>query len=117
MVGIEIQSLKKYFLARDEGMKGNFFPDTSIFRENYFELKDTATLYWSDRKINTGAFLFSQSNAIIRFAPKSRYKRLAKEDGSTYVMFIDPPLQEENELVNPANLLQMKMLGWLIDLP
>jgi hypothetical protein len=104
---------KKYFLARDSGMKGNFFPKKSNFHVKYRVLKEKKMLYWSDEVINEGAYLMSKTNQIIHYQKGSYYKRLYSKGDWAYVMMVSPPIIELSRVVNANNLQDVKVFGWL----
>jgi hypothetical protein len=111
----KVFQMKRYFLARDEGMKGNFFPKTSSFKKKYGELNRKTMLYWSKGKISLGASQYSPTNEIIHFAKGSHFKILAKEERWMYVQMISQPIVESSAVVNAANLKEAKLFGWILN--
>jgi len=109
----KIYQTKRYFLARDSGMKGQFFPDKSKFKPNYGQLKKNSMMYWSNDKIMDQASLFVKTNEIIHYPKGSIFKILAIEDKWMYVMMITPPVNETSPVVNAANLTTAKYFGWI----
>jgi hypothetical protein len=108
-----VHQMKRYFLARDTGMKGEFFPRKSRFKKNYEHLNKNTMMYWSKGKILADATQFIPTNEIIHFPSNSVYKVLANEDGWLYVQMITPPIQETSKVVNAANLQEVKFFGWI----
>lgn len=108
-----LHSTKRYFLARDTGMKGQFFPKKAFYPSTYRVLKSETMLYWSKGKISAGAAIFSPKNEIIHFPAKAYYQILAREGAWKYVMMVSPPKMEESLVANPANLQECRYYGWI----
>jgi hypothetical protein len=104
---------QRYFLARDTGMKGQFFPASSTYPNSYKRLKKTKMLYWSKGKIAGQAAQFSPTNEIIHFPAQSLYQVLAKEGSWLYVMMVSPPIIEESLVANANNLQACRFYGWI----
>ncbi len=109
----KIYQLKKYFLARDRDMQGQFFPSKSRFPLNYKELKKTTMLYWSKGKIMDKALMFIKTNEIIHYPSGTVYKVLAQEGKWKYALMYTPPISEQSPVVNAANLTNVKYFGWI----
>ena len=110
----KVRTTQRYFLARDKGMKGQFFPKSPSFYPNrYHQLKKTTMLYWSKGKIRSGAAMFSPTNEIIHFPHNSYYQILAREGKWCYVMMVSPPIIEESMVANPNNLTEARFYGWI----
>ncbi len=104
---------KKYIVATNANMLGNFFPDSVQYPKSFKTLEGRAVLRWSSEEIEQGAFHASANNEIVRFEKGSVYQVLSERNGFLYVIMYSPPIIEDNELVNPNNLQQTKLLGWL----
>jgi len=109
----KVYQMKRYFLARDTEMKGQFFPSKSVFKADYKELKEITMMYWSKGKIMSDAAQFIPTNEIIHYPKGSQYKVLAKEEDWLYVQMISPPANESSKVVNAANLKDVKFFGWI----
>jgi hypothetical protein len=108
-----LHSTKRYFLARDKDMKGQFFPKKAFYPSKYRILKSETMLYWSKGKINAKAAVFSPKNEIIHFPANAYYQILAREGAWKYVMMVSPPKTEESMVANPANLQESRFYGWI----
>jgi hypothetical protein len=111
----KVYQMKRYFLARDSGMKGQFFPVKSLFKKKYSHLKEKTMLYWSKGKISNQASQYCNTNEIIHFPIGSVFKVLAREERWLYVQMISPPVNESSSVVNAANLKETKFFGWIQD--
>lgn len=109
----KMQLKQSYFLARDTGMKGQFFPKKTLFPRKYRQLKQTTMLYWSKGVIQKDAAIFSPTNAIIHFPAKSYYKVLFQQGKWKYVLMVSPPKMEESMVANPSNLQSSFFFGWM----
>lgn len=110
----KIQQIKRYFLGRDSGMKGKFFPDKVSFTGKYRHTSETVELRWSGSIINKDAwFQRSPSNVVAHFEAPVTYKILAQENGWYFVLMHSPPIQEKNSVINPANFAETAIYGWM----
>ncbi|MFT7344159.1 MAG: hypothetical protein ACI9XP_000742 [Lentimonas sp.] len=109
--GLKVQ--KKYFLANDQQMKGDFFPPYSIHNEKFYELKEEKMLLWSDSIISENAYVMAPTNEIIPFEKGAHYKVLYRMKKWRYVQFVSPPKLEQSRVVNSTNLQDVKVFGWL----
>ncbi len=111
----KIRFTKRYFIARDTGIKGQLFPKKSKYPKSYVRLKKAKVLYWSKGKIKNDASIFAKTNSIIHYPKNSHYQVLARENGWSYVMMVSPPKLEESPVANPHNLQDARYYGWLKD--
>ena len=111
----KVRSTKRYFIARDSGIKGQLFPKKSRYPMSYVRLKKAKVLFWSKGKIKNDASIFAKTNSIIHYPKSSYYQVLAKENGWSYVMMVSPPKMEESPVANPLNLQDARYYGWLKD--
>ena len=111
----KVRSSKRYFIARDSGIKGQLFPEKVNYPSRYRQLKEKTMLYWSKGIVRSDASIFSQNNSIINYPAKAYYQRLARIGKWSYVMMVSPPNMEESAVANPANLRSARYYGWLKD--
>lgn len=104
---------KRYFLARDTEMQGQFFPKRIHYPNRYRQLKKDKMLYWSKGVIAKSAARFSPSNQIIHFPQDAFYQLLAREGAWAYVMMVSPPKIEESLVANAHNLQESRFYGWI----
>ncbi len=111
----KIQSVKRYFVAREAGdMKGRFFPEKSTFSNRLKATKKEVDLRWSGAVISKDAWTRRvPSNIIAPYKKGSLYKILAEENGWLFVRMQTPPEIGENKVVNPGNLQETAVYGWL----
>ncbi len=109
----KLNSTKRYFLARDTAMNGQFFPKKANYPRKYKVLKSTTMLYWSKGIIREKAAQFSPTNAIIHFPKGSYFQQLATEGKWKYVMMVSPPIIEESMVANANNLQESRFYGWI----
>lgn len=103
----------KYFLARDTGMKGDFFPDSVNFPSNYERLSTDHKVYWSDSVILEGASRQSPSNQLITYPAGTVYQILTKKGTWSYVLIRGNCVSEKSLIVNAENLSQMALFAWI----
>lgn len=115
LVNGKITLLKRYFLGRDKGMKGTFFPEKLKASKKYKSTTQKVTLYWSSEIIQKAAWEGRcEENVIAHFASNSVYKILSKsKKGWVYVLMKAEPIQEENRVINPSNFKSIWIYGWL----
>jgi hypothetical protein len=113
LVNGELQFDKRFLLARDKGMKGTtFFPEVAKFEAKVHTLKKDTPLHWSAEIIEKDAFSYSATNQITIFPVGTSYQVLSTKGNWTYVMVFDPPPNLPSRIINPANLLDTKLMGW-----
>jgi hypothetical protein len=112
----KIQRIRRYFVARQAAdMKGTFFPEKSTFTGKYKTLKKEAVLRWSGKVIAKDAWVNrAPENIVARYEKGAVYTVLAEENGWYYVLMHSPPMLNMKErAVNPANLQETALYGWL----
>ncbi len=109
----KVHSTKRYFLARDTGMNGQFFPETASYPTSFKQLKKSTMLYWSKGKIEKEAAQFSPTNKIINFPKGGWYQVLFTSEKWRYVMMLSPPKNEESMVANANNLQESRFYGWI----
>ncbi|MDH4473220.1 MAG: hypothetical protein QE487_11480 [Fluviicola sp.] len=111
----KLQAVKRYFLGREAGdMKGTFFPKKTRFTSKLKETKKEVQLRWSGSVITKNAWTRRvQSNVIAPYKKGSLYKVLAEEKQWLFVRMQTPPEIGENKVVNPNNLQETAVYGWL----
>jgi hypothetical protein len=106
---------KRYMVATDKNMKGNFFPLTSKEVLKAKKLNKETELRWSDEKIEKDAWTRSPRNVIARFEKGALYKVLFQNEKKSYVLMLSAPIDETNKVINTANFKRTKIYGWIID--
>lgn len=111
----KIQQVRRYFVAREAGdMKGRFFPAKVTFTKRSKTTEKIVELRWSGAVIAKDAwFGRSQENLVARYDTGSVYSILAEENNWYFVLMHTPPKLEANRVVNPANLTETAVYGWL----
>jgi hypothetical protein len=111
----KMQAVKRYFLGREAGdMKGVFFPKKSNFPSKLRITKKKVELRWSGSVIAKNAWIRRvPSNVIAQYKKGSLYKVLAEENGWLFVRMQTAPEIGENKVVNPNNLQETAVYGWL----
>lgn len=113
LINKRIYSKSKYFLARDGGMLGNFFPENCHFGGEFKKLKTKTMLYWSDSIIGDNASLNAKSNAMIHYPKGTVYRELARRKSWSYILTRGTPVQEKSKSVNGENLAKMAVFAWI----
>jgi hypothetical protein len=111
----KMQAVKRYFVARKAGdMKGPFFPAKVTFTAKSQITKKIVELRWSGSVIQKDAwFGRAPENLVARYDTGSVYKVLSEENNWYFVLMHTPPKVEANKVVNPANLTETAVYGWL----
>lgn len=112
-IGGKIKLYKKLFLARDTGMKGNFFPEKVTYSTKVYKLKKEEMLYWSSEVIKEEAFYSSPSNTILPYEEGSYFQILAKLQDWDYVVMLSPPKKVPSRVANAENLQDVHVMGWI----
>jgi len=111
----KIQKVRRYFVARQAAdMKGTFFPEKTTFTEfTGLPVRNRATL--SGAVIAKDAWLNrAPENIVARYEKGAVYTVLAEEKGWYYVLMHSPPkLNTKERVVNPANLQETALYGWV----
>lgn len=108
-----IKSKSKYFLARDEGMKGSFFPDSCHFGVKFKKLTKKTMLYWSDGFISKNATPTLPTNELIHYPKGSIYQELARRNGWSYILIRGNTVSEKSASVNGENMSKMAVFAWI----
>lgn len=113
----KIKSRKKYFLARDEGMKGNFFPEKVTFKSNYHLLQKQTIVRWSSDKITRNAWGMYHENKLANYPKGTPYRILAKKGRWQYVEICGEPKINKNKpyqfVINSINFNDVPVFGWI----
>lgn len=117
LVKNSVQMVKRYFVARDSNMKGDFFPQKSEFNKKFFSTKQNQTkLYWSPNIISSDAWPGrSQQNLVAKYPKNTPYQCLAEKGAWKYVIMHGAPIVENNTVINPANFTGTWIYGWIKD--
>lgn len=116
LIGNELQLQKRYFIGRDSGMVGPFFPKKVQFTSENKRFSKTTKLYWSPAIITTDAWpRRSQTNVIASYAASSVYTVLAQTKSWSFVLVKSAPMITPNNVINPANFLQTWIYGWVVN--
>ncbi len=114
LVNNKIILLKRYFLGRDHGMLGKFFPEKSTFSGKFHQTKKKIALHWSPEEINQGAWQRRSEKNIIAMYPDSvAYSVLAEKGKWRFVIMHGAPVVEENRVINPSNFSNTWIYGWM----
>lgn len=114
LVNNKINLLKRYFLGRDTGMLGNFFPKKSTFTGEFRQTKSKTTLYWSPEVIEKSAWpRRTEKNVIVNYPDSTIYSVLAEKGKWRFVIMHGMPVKEENRVINPANFSETWIYGWI----
>ena len=106
LIGNELQLQKRYFIGRDSGMVGPFFPKKVQFTSENKRFSKTTKLYWSPAIVTTDAWpRRSQTNVIASYAASSVYTVLAQTKSWSFVLVKNAPMITPNNVINPANFL------------
>lgn len=116
MVNNKITLIKRYFVGRDTGMLGKFFPEKSTFSGKFLQTKAKTTLRWSPDEINQAAWpRRTEKNIIANYPDSTVYTVLAEKGKWSFVLMHGAPLVEENRVINPANFTNTWVYGWVRD--
>lgn len=114
MVDNKITLLKRYFVGRDHGMLGQFFPEKSKFSGKFYNTLSKIALHWSPEEINKGAWLKrSEKNIIAHYPDSTAYSILAEKGRWRFVIMHGAPVLEENRVINPSNFSNTWIYGWI----
>lgn len=106
--------IKRYFLGRDRGMLGKFFPEKSTFKGKFHFMKAKTPLYWSPEEITEAAWPGrSKKNIIANYPDSTVYSVLAEKGKWRFVIMHGAPVIEENRVINPANFSNTWIYGWI----
>lgn len=106
--------IKRYFLGRDTGMLGKFFPEKSTFNGKFFFTKSKVSLYWSPEEITEVAWPGrSKKNIITNYSDSTAYSVLAEKGKWRFVIMHGAPVVEENRVINPSNFSNTWIYGWI----
>lgn len=115
LIGNELQLQKRYFIGRDSGMVGPFFPKKAQFTSENKRFSKTTKLYWSPAIVTTDAWpRRSQTNVIASYPASSVYTVLAQTKSWSFVLVKSAPMITTNNVINPANFLQTWIYGWVV---
>jgi hypothetical protein len=115
LVGDEIILRKKYFVARNEGMKGDFFPQKVRYTPQYYTLNRNTVVRWCPEIIDEKASDAFSTNSIGTYPKGVQYRILAEEKGWKYVLLCGIPLKKEagNGIISPENFTDTHVFAWL----
>lgn len=109
----KIKLRKKYFLANDTGMKGDFFPKKVKFENQYSYLTKRTTLRWSPAVIMKHAWKLARENKVADYPKGTPYRVLARENGWKYVLMCGQPALQQNGIIQTANFMDVHVFGWI----
>ena len=116
LIGNELQLQKRYFIGRDSGMVGPFFPKKVQFTSENKRFLKTTKLYWSPAIVTTDAWSRrSQTNVIASYAASSVYTVIAQTKSWSFVLVKSAPIIAPTVVINPANFLQTWIYGWVVN--
>lgn len=118
LVNGKINLRKKYFLARDEGMKGDFFPNSVNFTSKFNYLKKRTTVRWSPEKISKNAWSVFQENKLAIYPKLTPFRILAKKGNWYYIEICGEPIIRKKKLydcvINSENFNNVHVFGWIV---
>lgn len=113
----KIKLRKKYFLARDEGMKGDFFPNRVTFSSKYQYLQKQIIVRWSPEKITKNAWKMYQENKLAEYPKNTPCRILSRKGRWWYIeIFGEPILHQKNPyefVINSINFNDVPVFGWI----
>lgn len=119
LVNGKINLRKKYFLARDEGMKGDFFPNSVNFTSKFNYLKKRTTVRWSPEKISKNAWSVFQENKLAIYPKLTPFRILAKKGNWYYIEICGEPIIRKKKLydcvINSENFNNVHVFGWIFN--
>ena len=115
LVGGEIILRKKYFVARNECMKGDFFPQKVRYTPQYFMLQRNTIVRWCPEIIDEKASDAFSTNSIATYPKGVQYRILAEEKGWKYVLLCGIPLKKEagKGIISAENFTDTHVFAWL----
>jgi len=114
LVNNKVMLIKRYFLGRDTGMLGKFFPEKSTFSGKFYVTKSKTELRWSPEEINQAAWpMRSENNVIANYPDSTTYSVLAEKGKWRFVIMHGIPVREENWVINPSNFSDTWIYGWI----
>ncbi|WP_430402649.1 hypothetical protein [Fluviicola sp.] len=114
LVNNKMALVKRYFLGRDTGMLGKFFPEKSTFSGTFFATKSKTALHWSPEEINQAAWAKrSETNIIANYPDSTAYSVLAEKGKWRFVIMHGTPVAEANRVINPSNFSDTWIYGWI----
>lgn len=114
LVDNKMTLIKRYFLGRDHGMLGRFFPDKSRFTGKWYSTESKTSLRWSPEEIEQAAWpRRSEKNLIANYPDATVYSILAEKGKWRFVIMHGTPLAEENRVINPSNFSSTWIYGWI----
>ena len=109
----KIRLRKKYFLARDSEMKGDFFPPKVKYTSNYHYLNNNTPVRWSSNRIMNNASKLSNENKVADYPKATPYWILAKRNGWNYVLMCGEPISNQKGLIRSENFKDVHVFGWI----
>jgi hypothetical protein len=114
LINNKVVLIKRYFLGRDHGMLGRFFPDKSTFSGKFYSTKSKVALHWSPEDIKESAWpKRSEKNIIANYPDSTAYAVLAEKGTWRFVIMHRSPSVEENRVINPTNFSDTWIYGWI----
>lgn len=114
LVNNKMTLIKRYFLGRDHGMLGRFFPEKSSFTGKFYQTKSMVTLRWSPEEIKQAAWpKRTEQNIIANYPDSTTYSVLAEKGKWRFVIMHGSPVMEPNRVINPSNFTQTWIYGWV----
>lgn len=114
LVDTKMTLIKRYFLGRDTGMQGKFFPEKSAFNGKFYLTKTKTSLHWSPEELTEAAWPGrSKKNIITSYPDSTAYSVLAEKGKWRFVIMHGAPVLEENRVINPSNFSDTWIYGWV----
>jgi len=110
----KMQLVKRYFLGRDNDMKGKFFPDSIRNTAGYEMTSKKLELRWSGEVISENAwYRRNPDNIIAHYDSPALYRILAEEKGWYFVLVHAAPIKETSQVINADNFKDTWIYGWV----
>ncbi len=115
LINDKIALRKKYVVARDIGMKGDFFPKHVKYSYEMNRLKKEETVRWSPNEINVSASESFQNNIVGKYEKDTPYRTLFVKGRWKYVLMCDKPMKRipNQGIIDTDNFYDVKVFGWI----
>ena len=115
LINNKIVLRKKYVVARDIGMKGDFFPKHVKFSSKMIELKKEVIIRWSPSVISKNASESFQNNIVGKYEKGTQFRVLCHKGSWKYVLMCDKPMKRDSNsgIIDTDNFYDVKVFGWM----
>lgn len=114
LVKNQMQETRRFFVGRDDNMKGQFFPKQSNFNGKFHQLSMETALYWAPQVIKSNAWAGrTNENRITSYKTGTTFSVLAKQGRWKFVLMHGAPISETNQVINSSNFSNTWIYGWI----